>query len=213
MYFQIGNEKIVLDFNHGITVKCSGPELFYYAECTELRGIDNQPYLIEGYHFSQNDLMYYKEFRIPIEFYMNFEIKLYKFDDKNGLYEFYGHKFNENNQLTKFILDTEDEFEARIWIEKVFEYKEKNKCRVQIVSKFENLNKFSESRFYDRDLTPYKTYRLGRFFKNSQDWKTLDPRKQNLIWYGNWKTFWSYQHPRLWKNLSSEEIANDILGL
>jgi hypothetical protein len=36
---------------------------------------------------------------------------------------------------------------------------------------------------------------------------------EGVIWYGNWKTFWSYQHPRLWKNLSSQQIADDILGL
>ena len=47
----------------------------------------------------------------------------------------------------------------------------------------------------------------------SNDFKTVDPRKDGLIWYGNWKTFWSYQHPRNWANLSSQEIVDDILGL
>ena len=41
----------------------------------------------------------------------------------------------------------------------------------------------------------------------------MDSNKEGVIWYGNWKTFWSYQHPRLWKNLSSQEIVDDILGL
>ena len=71
----------------------------------------------------------------------------------------------------------------------------------------------SDTRYQTRDITPYKTYRIGRFPKNSTDWKTIDPRKEGLLWFGHWKTVWSYQHPRLWKNLSSEEIVNDILGL
>jgi hypothetical protein len=41
----------------------------------------------------------------------------------------------------------------------------------------------------------------------------LDHRMEGVIWYGNWKTFWSYQHPRPWKTLSSQEIVDDILGL
>ena len=62
-------------------------------------------------------------------------------------------------------------------------------------------------------LNFYKTYNIGRFPKTSNDFKTVDPRKDGLIWYGNWKTFWSYQHPRNWANLSSQEIVDDILGL
>ena len=50
-------------------------------------------------------------------------------------------------------------------------------------------------------------------YKNSSDWRTIDPRKEGLIWFGNWKTFWSYEHPRCWKQLTSKEIADDILGL
>jgi hypothetical protein len=59
----------------------------------------------------------------------------------------------------------------------------------------------------------YKTYNIGRFPKNSHDWRTIDPRQEGVIWYGNWKTFWSYQHPRLHSNLSSKEIIDDILSL
>lgn len=213
MFSQIGNEKIVLDFNNGILVRCGGPELMYYVECLEYKGSDILPHVIEGYHFSNENWWDKKEFHIPIEFYLDFEIIVYKFDDYYGLKKIYSHRFNENDQLIRFIFDSNDEKECKLWSQKVLEYKRKKYCHIEIVSKFEDINNLSDTRFQTKNLTPYKTYRIGRFSKDSQDWKTIDPRKENLIWYGNWKTFWSYQHPRLWKNLSSEEIVNDILGL
>jgi hypothetical protein len=60
---------------------------------------------------------------------------------------------------------------------------------------------------------PYKTYNIGRYPKSSNDYKSKDPRKKGFLWFGHWKTIWSYQHPRFWKNLSSQEIVDDILGL
>ena len=213
MYFQIGNEKISLDFNQGINVRCDGSDMMYYVECLEYTGIDPIPRIVEGFHFTNQDFWSYKLFELPIEFYMDFEIVVYRFDEQFDLKRIFSHRFNENDQLIKFKLDTENEKEARIWLEKVFEYKDKKGCHIDVHSKFESINRFSEIRYKDRNLTPYKTYRIGRYNKDSNDWKTVDPRKENLIWFGNWKTFWSYQHPRLWKNLSSEEIAKDILGL
>lgn len=213
MYFQIGNEKISLDFNQGIKVTCNGPDVMYYVECWEYTGLDMTPRILDGFHFTHHDFWKYKSFELSIEFFMDFEIIVYKFDGKNGLKKIFNHRFNDNDQLVRFKLDTDNENEAKVWLDKVLEYKNKKGCLIDIHSKFESINKFSEVRFKDRNLNPYKTYRIGRYNKDSNDWKTVDPRKENLIWFGNWKTFWSYQHPRLWKNLSSEEIANDILGL
>lgn len=213
MFYQIGNEKIHLDFNNGITLRCNGPEVMYYAECLEYRGIDNLPHIVEGYHFSHHEFWGWKDFRLPIEFYMDFEIVLYKFDNEFGLKKFFTHRFNETEQLVRFNLVSKDLEECKIWLGRILEYKRKKECKIEIISDFDEINSYSYTRYKDRNLTPYKTYRIGKFSKDSQDWKTVDPRKENLIWYGNWKTFWSYQHPRLWKNLSSKEIADDILGL
>jgi hypothetical protein len=41
----------------------------------------------------------------------------------------------------------------------------------------------------------------------------MDMRMEGYIWFGNFKKFWSYQHPRNWNNLSSQQIIDDILGL
>ena len=92
-------------------------------------------------------------------------------------------------------------------------YCEINSCEKIIQSKFDDLNKHTNISYINKELEPYKTYSIGRYPKNSSDWKTVDPRKEGLIWFGNWKTFWSYEHPRCWKYLTSKEIADDILGL
>jgi hypothetical protein len=213
MFTQIGDEKIVIDFNKGITVRVGGPEQLYYVELHEFKKGDQQPYIVEGIHFTTMNDWYMKEFHLPIEFYMDFEIIIYKFDDTFGLKRIYSHRYNDRDQLVRFILDTDNLDEASVWLKRCMTYKKRNECHVEIISNFDEINSYSETRFKDRNLTPYKTYRIGKFPKNSNDWKTVDPRKEGVIWFGNWKTFWSYQHPRLWKSLSSQEIVDDILGL
>ncbi len=213
MFFQVGNEKIILDFNNGVTIRVGGPDLTYFVECVAYRGADHQPVTLESFHVTSNCDWPKKEFRVPIEFYFDFEIKIYKFDPLYGLKLIFNHRYNDYDQVVRFILETDDHKEAKFWLTKIKEYQRKNYCKIQVFSKFEDIDKQSDTRYQTRDLTPYKTYRIGRFPKSSTDWKTIDPRKEGLIWFGHWKTIWSYQHPRLWKYLSSEEIVNDILGL
>lgn len=213
MFFQVGNEKILLDFNDGITVRVGGPDITYFVECVEYRGSDHHPVTLESFHVTTNCDWPQKQFRVPIEFNMDFEIKVYRFDPTYGLKLIFNHRYNDYDQLVRFIVDTDNIDEAEIWLKKIKEYQQKNRCKIQVFSQFEQIDSASDTKFQSRDLTPYKTYKIGRFPKNSSDWKTVDPRKEGLIWFGHWKTIWSYQHPRIWKNLSSEEIINDILGL
>ena len=213
MFFRVGREQVVLDFNQGITIRIGGPDLSYFVECVEYKGVDHQPVTLESFHVNANCNYPKTEFKIPIEFYFDFEIRIYRFDPNYGLKLIFTHRYNDYSQLVRFILDTDNYEEANIWLKKINEYQEKNYCKIQIISKFDDINSHSDTRFKTRDITPYRTYRIGRFPKTSTDWKTLDPRKEGLIWLGNWKTIWSYQHPKLWKFLSAEEIANDILGL
>ena len=213
MYFQIGPEKIYLDFNNGITAKVSGPDSLYYVECVEFKEIDHSPVSIGGYTISHNGSWPQNLYEIPIEFFFDFEIKFYKFSKEFGLQNFYSHRYNDYGQLVRFILEPESLEEGFMWIDKIKKYVRKRGCQIQTLSSYPELEFFSDTRYQSRDLSPYKTFKLGRYPKISQDWKSIDPRKEGLIWFGNWKTFWSYQHPRNWKDLSSEEIVTDILGL
>ena len=213
MYFQLGNEKILLNFDKGVYVRVTGPEMLYYVECLEYRGIDSTPAIVESYQVNSTVNWPQEEFHLPIEFYFDFEIRIFKFDDNFGLTRIFEHRYNDYGKLVRFELNGNDLDEEKIWLKRIFEYKVKHSCNIQIKSRYKEIEYFSDTKFQTRDLTPYRTYRVSRFFKESNDWKTIDPRKENMIWYGNWKTFWSYQHPRLWKNLNSQEIIDDILGL
>jgi hypothetical protein len=120
---------------------------------------------------------------------------------------------NNTKNESKESKDTNDLDECLVWIDRIMEYKRIHGCIPIIDTKFDNINtKYSD--YYKVDnIDYYKTYNIGRFPKSSTDFRTMDIRMEGVIWYGNWKTFWSYQHPRCWKNLSSQEIIDDILGL
>ena len=115
--------------------------------------------------------------------------------------------------MVLFKLDTNDYNEALLWTDRILQYQKINQCKIVLESQYENLNKSFDSFYQTKNLDFYKMYRIGRYPKTSDDWRTVDPRKEGLIWFGNWKTFWSYQHPRIWENISSQEIVDDILGI
>jgi len=210
----VNDIKIYIDLNSGIRVNVVGPDNCYYVEVREYpKNEDNSLYL-EGYHIFKNPPSSFRDtFILPIEFFVDFEISIYRFVDKEGLVKVFSHRYNDLNQSVLFKLSTKSIDEANLWVEKINKYKKYHGCEVTIESDFDDINKKSDTFYQTTNITPYKTYRIGRFPKNSNDYRTYDKRKEGLIWFGNWKTFWSYQHPRPWKLLSSENIIEDILGL
>ena len=108
MYIQINDEKILMDFNNGILVKVGGPDESYFIECSEFPKFDDQSLHIDSYPLPKSETGERMEFNIPIEFYFDFEISVYKFSPFVGMNKIYSHRFNENGQLIKFILDTDD---------------------------------------------------------------------------------------------------------
>lgn len=213
MFIQLKNEKINVDFNTGIYLKVDGPDDYYYAQVSEYLPGEETPKYVEGYEMSdlKNPLKNY--FSLPIEFYIDFELTLFKFVDKIGLVKIFSHRYNDYDQYVRFVLKTHNLKECQIWVNKVEEYQTKTGCKIIMDSEFPEINRKYHSYYSNKEIQPYKTYKLGRFPKTSTDFRTLDERCEGLIWFGYWKKFWSYQHPHFWKGLSSEEIANDILGL
>ena len=214
MLFRVDDTKLNLSFNDGIETFAQGPEISYYVEVEEFLKKESSPLIVENYHFSTNPHPHLRNrFRLPIKFYFDFQISVFKVILNHGLKRIFHHRYNDTGKLVKFIIDTDDKTEAKIWFDSVMKYCEINSCEKIIQSKFDDLNKHTNISYINKELEPYKTYSIGRYPKNSSDWKTVDPRKEGLIWFGNWKTFWSYEHPRCWKDLTSKEIADDILGL
>lgn len=213
MLLQIENTQFQIDFNNGIYAKPIGSNISFYFEVTEYVKNNPTPKVVESYYVHTNpQLSNIQEFKLPIQFYFDFELSIYKFVNDYGLKRIYSHRFNDTDKIVKFILKPKNLDEGFLWMKKIDLYCSIHSCKKIIESDFKELNQFSDDRFYNKEIEPYKTYRIGRHPKNSTDFRTLDVRKEGVIWFGNWKTFWSYEHPRSWNFLSSEEIINDILG-
>lgn len=216
MFTRINNVAISYEFNPGITVRVQGPDRYYYVEVREYPKGSTDSYYIEGYHItSENpDICYpHTEFSFKAAFYGDFELCVYKMDLRLGLTKIFSHRFDDRDRVVKFNVDTENKSEAELWVLRILEYVRRHGCRPIIITKFEEINHRHKNFFSNPGIEIYKTYNIGRYPKTSNDFRTLDPRREGVIWFGFWKEFWSYEHPRLWKFLSSQEVVDDILGL
>ena len=213
MYIKINDIKIYYTFERGIHVKIDGPDPIYLVELKEyLPGNDN-PRQVEGYVITPTDKAYRNEFSYFQEFYGDFEIFVYKVDSNHGVTRIFSHRFDDRDKIVEFILETDAFQEAKLWVERVKVYSQLHGCRPVVKSKFPEINKKFPEYYKSDGLKRYKQYYIGRYPKNSTDYKTIQPQYDGLIWMGNWKLFWSYQHPRPWNTLTSQEIVDDILGL
>jgi hypothetical protein len=212
MHITVNNEQIEITFNPYIYVNVSGPEHYYYVEVREYVKDNPESRIVEAFQINGNsDFLRDYNFYFFGEFYGDYEISVYKFVKNVGLQKIYNHRYNDCGKLVQFNLVTENVEEAKVWVNSINEYQRKHGCVVKVTSKFEEINNLYND---NKDSLPYKTYNIGRFLKTSTDFKSIgETRKHGNIWFGNWKVFWSYQHPRNWKELSSKEIADDILGL
>lgn len=214
MYISLNEEKIFLDFKPYPTVKVSGPDDYYYVELREYVNGEETSKFVEGYEITtKNEISWPSKFECFLEFYGDFEISVFKFIDGYGVRRIFTHRYCDYGKYVYFRLDTNDEDECELWVTRVKEYQNKTGCIPYIDTNFDHINKRLSTYYKVNGLDFYNSYRIGRFPKQSTDFRTMDPRKEGYIWLGLWKIFWSYQHPRLFKFLSSQEIADDILGL
>lgn len=212
MYIAVNNERIIFNFDKGITLRVAGPDERYYVELKEYQKNQDIPITVESYPIiPKNDWCPY--FRVPIEFYGDWEVLAFKYVPDYGMTKIFTHRYNDYGKLVRFKLETDNYDECKLWVKRVEEYVRIRGCVPIVETKFENINKSFITYYNVPFIDVYKTYNIGRFPKSTSDWRNTDPRKQGKIWFGNWKTFWSYQHPRKWTELSSQEIVDDILGL
>lgn len=212
MYITVNNEQIEINFNPNIYVNVWGPEHFYYVELREYVKDNLESRFVEAFHFNRNAKVV-KDFNFFYfgEFYGDYEISVFKFVKNVGLQKIYSHRYNDCGKLVEFNLVTDSIEDAKAWTKSIDEYQRKHGCIVKVNSDFDVINNLYNPKKLE---SPYKTYNIGRFPKISTDFKSVgETRKYGKLWFGNWKVFWSYQHPRNWKELSAKEISDDILGL
>ena len=212
MYIALNEERVILNFDKGVKVKVSGPDTHYYVELKEYPKNEEVCYTVESYPVSPRK-NFNPYFYVPIEFYGDWEIFIYKFVDKFGLKLIYTHRFCDYGKLVRFNVETYNYKECVDWVSRIEEYVRIHGCTPIISTPFDKINKKYITYYNVPTIDVYKTFNIGRFPKSSSDYRTKDHRKMGQIWFGNWKTFWSYQHPRNWSELTSQEIVDDILGL
>jgi hypothetical protein len=213
MYTKINDIKIHYSFEQGVNVRIEGPDPLYLVELKEHLPGDDKPRQVEGYVITPTKFAYRNQFSYSQEFFGDFELFIYKINSNYGVTRIFSHRFDDRDKIVEFVLDTDAHQEAKLWAERVKVYSDLHGCRPVLKSKFPDINKKFPEYFKSDGLKRYKKYHIGRYPKNSNDFKTFQPQYEGLIWMGNWKLFWSYQHPRQWSTLTSQEIVDDILGL
>jgi hypothetical protein len=211
MYIELKNETISIEFNPHLFVQIFNEKLeYYYVELREYLKNDTNSKFLEGYEiYSVSGNTSYC-FKSLIQFYGDFEISIFKFNKGYGLTRIFTHRYSDYGENVKFNLHSKDEEDCNIWTERILEYKKRNNCSIIMNTNFDYLNNLSD---ISTDEYIYKTYNIGRFPKTTTDFRTVDERMEGFVWLGNWKKFWSYNHPRFWGDLTSREIIDDILAL
>lgn len=212
MFTKVDNVFIKHDFNDGINVTVKGPEPFYLVELREFRGCDEHSVVLESHFIAGSKPHFRSKFNLPILFHIDFEIIVYRYNFEFGLEKIYNHRLNLRDKLVKFELHTKNEMECLLWVETVKKFCRKEGCLPWVVSDFDHINNSFWAHLNIPTDKIYKTYKIGRFPKSSYDWRTLDPRHENEIWFGWYKLFWSYEHPRDYTKLNPQELVDDILG-
>lgn len=213
MFTKIDNVFIKYDFNNGINLTIKGPDNYYFVELREFIDSDDTSVVLESYYIAGSKNRFRDVFKLPIKFHIDFEIIVYRYNFDYGLERIYNHRLNMRDRLVKFILSTNDEKECRLWIESVKKFCDKYGCVPLVVTGFEDINNKFLSHYNIPTDKIYKTFEIGRFPKSSNDWRTMDARHENNIWFGWYKIFWSYEHPRDYSKLNPQELVDDILGL
>jgi hypothetical protein len=215
MYTKINNVGIHYFLENGVRVRVEGPDNYYYVEIREYPKNSTESYYLEGYHLIKEPSSCYgvQVFQYDVKFYYDFELLVYKLDVNHGLVQIFHHRFDDREKLVLFNIDSHDLKEATLWYEKCLLYTDLHGCKPVIRTHFDELNHRNKNYFSTDVFEFYKVYSIGRYPKISQDFRSIgDQRVENTTWFGLWKKFWSYEHPREWKLLTSEEIVDDILG-
>lgn len=118
MYISVGDIKIVVNLSPCPLVKIFGPDENYLIEINEFVDGDDNPKFVESYSVTSNQMKFpisQLEFKLPIEFYMDYDITIYKFVDGYGIKNIFNHRYNDTNKLVLFNLVTDDIEECEMW--------------------------------------------------------------------------------------------------
>lgn len=188
-------------------------------------GNDNEVFLVQIFEYYKNNSVPYilesyliengGEFRYSVSYYGKFELRVLRFNEEFGHYEIFRDTYDDLGKKVKFVLGTNSLSEETDFHNVVNQYVKSSGCIPTIVSNLDNTTRF-ESSDERLDLTVdwnneyYKTYYIGR---NEFQGDNTYEHRWRMVSYGNWRLVWSLNNPREYHNLTSTEIAEDLLGL
>jgi hypothetical protein len=118
-----------MDFNEGIKVWVNGPDLFYFVEVLEYeKGCGEAKYL-EGHQIHSvptDDAPFWKMFKYDARFYSDFEIRIYRCDDNEGMLLVYSHRYNDMGKYVKFEITNKNKQETELWVERILKIEPQN---------------------------------------------------------------------------------------
>jgi len=199
-------------YNPRPTVKVDGGndgEVFL-VQIFEYHKNNSVPFFLESYLIENGGT-----FQYTVTYYGKFELRVIRFDEQFGHTEIFRDVYNDLGERVKFVIGTHSLSEEIDFYNVIDRYVRQSGCIPTIVSTLENSTNFEvtdEVLSYDIDWDSgyYKTYYVGR---NKFQGDTQYEHRWRNVSYGNWRMFWSLNNPRAYNNLTSKEIAEDILGI
>ena len=195
----------------------------------------NQPVKISGQHYRIPFKIKEPMYSIYAKWYINVKV----WNPKYGFVTIDTHTYNDcgKSVLMNFHTDNYDELYA--WFLVAFKYKDIHKCKLHFSIADETLHKRVQQEFgifpieWDKRESfytankPYATYEIGRFnphpstkhfmYKMDEDMDKIPnlfskeyPSGARLV---TTNMMFAHKNPRDWANLTSEQVAEDILGL
>lgn len=199
-------------YNPRPTVKVDGgnDDEVFLVQIFEYYKNNSVPFLLDSYLIENGGAFQYN-----VTYYGKFELRVIRFDEQLGHTEIFRDVYNDLGERVRFVIGTQSLSEEIDFYNVIDEYVRQSKCVPTIVSTLENSTNFEvtdEVLSYDIDWDSeyYKTYYVGR---NQFLGDNLYEHRWRNVSYGNWRLFWSLNNPREYNNLTSKEIAEDILGI
>jgi hypothetical protein len=184
-----------------------GKEYGYYGSCTLKPGF------------------FYSFFRA---FLGDIKVLMYKFGP-SGLELIEEQNINFTNKKVRVDLITEDYFECTTWFNSVLEFRKKHSPSfITVKCNFpDRLREIYKNVSHNIEFLPYRNDECSSCTWGHFEIKKFDPKESGVGVYGeqwikqdvgrlveeDWRMFKSFKFPRDWNYISSEQFANDILGL
>jgi hypothetical protein len=213
-----------LKYNKGIQIHCWGvehlpPETKYLFQIFEK--IPNST----EYGLYQSLTMQRFHFHTLYRSYVgDFKIEVFYFDEVKGLIKLEETFPTLNNKDVRIDLHSDDYYEAGVWLDSCFEFYNKHKPKTLIIAsnfskKFKNLHTKYPIHYIELDF--------HLITENLLTIKKSDPEESGVNRYGKeyimqnvnhltdggWRLSKSFDFPRDWNYISTEDFSNDILGL